>query len=214
MLEQQGLIGDQQGIAVQQVDLELAHAHLVHKRVARQPERRHAAIHLVEKRPKAIVGTDTESAGTLLAASIETLGRQERLVRVAVTGEHVELKLSGNHWRQPEGCVAGDNLFELAAGRQRRGLAVEFVGIADHQSPWLIAPGHPMQLREVRNQGQVAVVGAIEPGVRIATHDALQQHPAGQLQAPTFKESFGGHDLAAGHTVEVGGDAFDLINAR
>ncbi|MNO69903.1 hypothetical protein D3C76_607660 [compost metagenome] len=36
MLEQQCLVGQQQGIAVQQVDFELTDAHLVHEGVARQ----------------------------------------------------------------------------------------------------------------------------------------------------------------------------------
>jgi hypothetical protein len=33
------------------------------------------------------------------------------------------------------------------------------------------------------------------------------------LQAPAFEEAVGGHDLAARHAVEVGGDALDFIDA-
>lgn len=60
VLEQKGLVGEQQRVAMQQVDLELADAHLVHHRVTRQTQRRHAGVYLGEKRPQAIVRADTE----------------------------------------------------------------------------------------------------------------------------------------------------------
>ncbi|MNI80650.1 hypothetical protein D3C73_1371940 [compost metagenome] len=70
-----------------------------------------------------------------------------------------------------------------------------------------------MDLRGFCHQRQVTVVAAVEACRRVTAHDALQQHATRHLQAAAFEEAFGGHHLAAGHTVEVGGDAFDLVDA-
>ena len=68
-----------------------------------------------------------------------------------------------------------------------------------------------MDLLRVGIQCQVTVVAAIEACRWIATHDALQQHTAGHLQAPPLEEAVGSHYLAAGYTVQVRGDTFNLV---
>ena len=51
VFEQQRLVGQQQRITVQQVDLELAYAHLVHKGVTRQIQRGHTRVDFIEEGP-------------------------------------------------------------------------------------------------------------------------------------------------------------------
>ncbi|MDF5997114.1 hypothetical protein P4200_32380 [Pseudomonas aeruginosa] len=70
-----------------------------------------------------------------------------------------------------------------------------------------------MDLGRLGDQRQVAIVAAIEARRRVAAHDALQQHATGELQAPAAEEALAGHNLAARHPVEVGGDAFDFFNS-
>ncbi|MCY1446479.1 hypothetical protein D9M71_630490 [compost metagenome] len=70
-----------------------------------------------------------------------------------------------------------------------------------------------MDLTGFGHQCQVAVITAVELRRWVATHDALQQHTPGHLQAAAFEVALGGHHLAARDAVEVGGDAFDFIDA-
>ncbi|MCY1434637.1 hypothetical protein D9M71_507030 [compost metagenome] len=70
-----------------------------------------------------------------------------------------------------------------------------------------------MDLLIIGYQGQVAIVAPVEARRRIATHDALQQHPSGHLQTPAFEKSRGSHYFAARHAIEVRRNALDLINA-
>ena len=71
-----------------------------------------------------------------------------------------------------------------------------------------------MKLGEVWHQGKITVLAAIKARLRVATHDALQQHATSHLQAPPFYKPRSSHHLATGHAIEVGGDAFNLINTR
>ncbi|MNP07544.1 hypothetical protein D3C76_995700 [compost metagenome] len=107
MLEQEGLVGQQQRVAVQQVDLELADTHFVHEGVTWQAERGHAVVHLLEERAQAIVGTDTERRMAQLAAAIAAYRRQERLLRVGVGGKDEELQLGCHYRRQAQCRIAG-----------------------------------------------------------------------------------------------------------
>ncbi|MNF86939.1 hypothetical protein D3C84_693900 [compost metagenome] len=214
MLEQQCLVGQQQGIAVQQVDLELTDAHLVHERIARQTEGRHALIDFTEKRPQAVIGTDTERRMTVLAPPVQAYRRLERLRRVGVGREDEKLKLGGHHRRQPKGRVTSDNCFELTTSRQRGAFTGQFVRIANGQGTRLFAPGQAVDLRRVGHQRQVAVIAAVKTRWRISAHDALQQHTPRHLQTPPLVKAFGRHDLATGHAVQIRRNTFNLINAR
>ena len=69
-----------------------------------------------------------------------------------------------------------------------------------------------MNLRRLCIQGQVTVITAVITRRRIATHDALQQYPARQLQAPSLQKTLSRHHLATRHAVEIGRHAFDFIN--
>jgi len=71
-----------------------------------------------------------------------------------------------------------------------------------------------MELARGRYQGQVAVLAAIKTRLGVTAHDALQQHPTRHLQAPAFKEPGSAHHFAAGHAIEIGGDAFNFIDTR
>ncbi|MNN02346.1 hypothetical protein D3C81_1150050 [compost metagenome] len=71
-----------------------------------------------------------------------------------------------------------------------------------------------MDLRTLRDQGQITIVAAVVFRWRVAPHDALQQDATCHLQAPAFEEAFGSHDLATGDTVKVGSDTFDLVDAQ
>ncbi|MNN02347.1 hypothetical protein D3C81_1150060 [compost metagenome] len=112
VLEQEGLVGQQQGVAVQQVDFELADAHFMHESVARQAQRRHALINLLKERPQAVVGTDTECRVAELAAAVLAQRRQKRLYRVKVGRKDEELQLGRNDRRQAQSGVTGDHRFE------------------------------------------------------------------------------------------------------
>ena len=77
----------------------------------------------------------------------------------------------------------------------------------------IVVTNHALLLSAL-SQGQVAIVAAIETRLGVAAHDALQQHPTGHLQAPTFEKSRSGHHLATGYAIEIGRDALNLINTR
>ena len=207
------MVGQQQRVAVQQVDFELADTHFMHEGVARQAERGHALVHLLEERAQAVVGTDTECRVAKLTAAIDAYGWLERLLGVAVGGKDEKFELGRHHWRQAQRRIAGDHGLELATGGQRRGATIQFIGVANGQGAAVVAPGQAMDLAGFGDQCQVAVVTAVELRRRVTAHDALQQHPACHLQAAAFEEALGGHYLAARHAVEVGGDAFDFIDA-
>ena len=214
VFEQQCLVGQQQRITVQQVDLELADAHFVHEGIARQAQRRHAFVDFTEERPQAVVGTDTERRLTVLATTVQAHGRLERLSRIGIGRKHKEFQLGRHHRRQAASRVARDYGLELTASRQSRTLAAQFIRIANGQRPRLFAPGQAIDVRSVWHQRQVAVIAAVKTCRRIPAHDALQQHPPRQLQAASFEKTFGRHDFAAGYAIQVRRDTFNLINAR
>ncbi|MNJ51738.1 hypothetical protein D3C77_470510 [compost metagenome] len=150
----------------------------------------------------------------LFATTVLAHRWQERLVRIRVRGEDKELQL-GCHYRcQTMGSVAGNHCFEQAAGGQTRADAAELDGIADRQRTRLIAPRQTVDMLRIGVQGQITVIAAVEARSRIATHDALQQHPTGHLQTAAFEKACGGHYFAARYTIEVWGNALDLVNAR
>ena len=213
VFEQEGLVGQQQRITVQQIDLELADAHLMHEGIARQTEGRHAFIDFAEEWPQAIVGTDTERRLPILATPVEADWRTERLGRIGVRREDEEFQL-GRHYRRQTACgVTGDDFLELATGRQVGAFAAQFVGIADGQGTWLVAPRQGMNHARLGDQREVAVIAAVKPRRWITAHDALQQHSPRHLQTPPFEETLGGHHLAARHAVQIRRDTFNLINA-
>ena len=109
VFEQKSLIGQQQRIAVQQVDLKLTDTHLMHKGVTGQAKCRHALVHLIEKRPQAVVGADAERRKTVFATPIQAHGRAERLSRIGVGCKHKELQLGRYHRCEPPSRVAGDH---------------------------------------------------------------------------------------------------------
>ncbi|CRQ72955.1 hypothetical protein PAERUG_E16_London_17_VIM_2_04_14_02118 [Pseudomonas aeruginosa] len=213
VLEQEGLVGQQDRVAMQEVDLELAGAHLVHEGVAHQAQRIHAAVDVLEERPQAVVGRHAEGRIAQLAPAIRPQRGLERLVGIGVRGEDEELQFGGHHRLPAVGGVARHHLLEQAAGGQPGRRAIQFLRIADGEGARSVAPGQAMDLGRLGDQRQVAIVAAIEARRRVAAHDALQQHATGELQAPAAEEALAGHHLAARHPVEVGGDAFDFFNS-
>ncbi|MNH11796.1 hypothetical protein D3C79_713200 [compost metagenome] len=186
----------------------------MHEGIARQTQGGHAAIDLSEERTQAIVGADAERRMALFTTTVLAQRWQERLVGIAVGGEDKELKLGRHHRRQATGGVTSDYRLEQAATGQSRAFAVELDRIANRQGPRLITPGQAIDVLRVGHQRQVAIVAAIEARRRVTAHDALQQDAAGHLQAAAFEKAFSGHHLAPRHSIEVRGNALDLINAR
>lgn len=214
VLEQECLVGQQQRIAVQQIDLELADAHFMHEGIARQAQCRHAGIDLTEERPQTVVGTDAERRMPILATTVQAKGRLEGLGRIGIGCKHEEFQLGRHHWRQAASGVPRDDFFELAPGGKTRAFTTQLIRIANRQRTWLRTPGQAMNLLRVGSERQVAVVTAVKTRGWIATHDALQQHPTGHLQTPPFEEPLGGHHLAPWHAVQIRSDTFNLVNAR
>ncbi|MNI16657.1 hypothetical protein D3C73_699980 [compost metagenome] len=215
VLEQERLVGQQQRIAMQQVDLELADAHLMHEGIAGQSQGRHARVDFIEERPQAVIGTDAERRLTVLAATVLPHRWLERLSRVGVRRKNEELKLGRHHGRQAAGRVTGNYCLELATGRQiGAGGSAQFVRVANGECPRRVAPGQAMDLCRVRNQCQVAIIAAIKTRRRISAHDALQQHTPRQLQTSTVEKTLGGHHFAPWYAVQIRRDTFNFINAR
>ncbi len=141
VLEQKSLIGQQQRIAMQQVDLELADTHLVHHRVTRQPQRCHAGIHLGKKRPQAVVGADAECRVPLFASPVQPGRRLEWIKRLGIGREDKKLEFGGHHWHQAPLGITANNCLELIAGGEHARLAIEVLRIADGQGSRRRAPG-------------------------------------------------------------------------
>ena len=214
MLEQEGLVGHLQGVAMQQVDLELAGAHLVQKGVAWQPEGAHGRIHLVEIGLLAVIGTHAEGRRRAGGAAVQAARGHERLQRIGIGLEQEELQLAGHHRTQALGGVVVQHTAQQAAGGQWTGRAAHLHGVADHQGARLFGPRQAVQLARIGRQHHVAVIAAVVARRRIAAHHALEQHPARHLQAPAFQEALGGHDLAARNAVEIRGNAFHRLDTR
>ncbi|KPY71285.1 Unknown protein sequence [Pseudomonas syringae pv. syringae] len=214
VLEQKSLIGQQQRIAMQQVDLELTDPHLVHHGVTWQAQRGHTGIHLGKKRPQTVVGADTECRVPLFASPVQPSRRLKRIKRLGIGREDKKLKFGGHHWHQVLRSVTGDNRLELITGGEHAGLAIEVLRITNGQGTRRRAPGQTVELLWITDQSQIAVVTAVKARRRIAAHDALQQHAARQLQTATFEKTFSRHHLAARHTVQIRGYTLHFINAH
>ncbi len=185
----------------------------MHEGIARQAERRHARVDLVEKRAQAIIGTDAEGRIALLATSIKAHGGLEGLSRIDIGRKDEEFKLSRHHRRQATLRIAADNRLELSTGGEAGAFPGQLMRIADRQCTGLRAPRQTMDLPRVGIEGKVAIITAIEARRRIPAHDALQQHSTSQLQAPSLEETLGGHYLATWYAIEVRCNTFNLINA-
>ena len=213
VLEQEGLVGQQHRIAMQEIDLELADSHLVHEGVTRHPQQRHAAVDLLEEGTQAAVGAHAERRTTVLAATIQPNRWLERLVGIGIGREHEELQLGGHHRRPAALGIAIQYTAQQATGGQARRAAIQLLGIADRQGTRAVTPRQAMDLSGVGHQGQVTIVTAVEACRRIAAHDALQQHATRQLQTPPGEEALAGHHLAPHHAIQVRRHALDLIDS-
>ncbi len=214
VLEQKSLIGQQQRIAMQQVDLELADTHLVHHGVTRQPQRCHAGIHLGEERSQTVVGADAECRMPLFASSVQPCRRLKGIKRLGIGRKDKKLEFGGHHWHQAPCGVTGNDCLELIAGGEHAWLAIEVLRITDGQGTRRRAPGQTVELLWITDQRQIAVITAVKARRRIPAHDALQQHAARQLQTTALEKSFSRHHLAARHTVQIRGHALHFINAH
>ncbi|MCY1365953.1 hypothetical protein D9M69_528280 [compost metagenome] len=185
----------------------------MHEGIAGHAEGLHGAIDLLEERPQAIVGRHAERRVAHLAPTIQPHRRHEGLGRIGIRSEDEELQFGGHHGLPAVGRITLHHLAQQAPGRQPGRTAIQLLGIANGQGTRPLAPGQAMDLTGFRDQGQVAVVAAIEACRRVTAHDALQQHAPRQLQAAPGEEALSRHHLAPHHPIQVGGDALDLFNA-
>ena len=213
MLEQKGLVGNQQRITMHKVDFVLADAHLVHKGVTRNAQRSHGVGQLVEERLEAAAGADTERAVTGFAAAIQPHRRLERLGVVTVGLEQEEFQLGRYHRRPATFGITLNNPTQQSAGRQPGELTIQLHRLADCQRTRALDPRQHMHLIQQRAQHQIAIVAAVILRLRVATHHALQQHATRQLQTAIRQKALAGHDLATGNTVQIRGDTLDVANA-
>ncbi len=96
-LEQEHLIGQIDGIAVQKVDLHLGGAGFVDKGVHFQFLRLAVVVHVLEDGVEFVDRIDAERLAGRLRAAIAANGRYQRIVGVFVALDQVEFELGGDH---------------------------------------------------------------------------------------------------------------------
>jgi hypothetical protein len=213
-LEQEHPVGQVHGVAVGEVDLHLAGAGLVDQGLDAQP------VHLAEARELQEEGVEVVDGvnGVRLAARLGLAGtaqrRLQRLVRVLVAGDQVELHL-GRHHRLPAlRFIQGQHPPQHAARRQRHRRSVEFLAVVDDHRDLLGRPGHDARGRKVGHADHVRVGVADELGVvGLLAVDGVEQHALGQAHLPGAEEQVLREDLAARNPGHVGNHAFDLVDA-
>ena len=97
-LEQEGLVGEVQRIAMQQVDFHLRRAVFVDQRIDLDVLVLAELVHVVEQRIELVDSRDAVALAARLCAARAAHRRLERIVGVDVGFDEVELELRRHHW--------------------------------------------------------------------------------------------------------------------
>ena len=218
-LEEEGLVGQHQGIAMVEVDLHLRRPGLMGQRVDVDLLRLAEIVDILEDGIELIGGVDAIGLAPRLRPARAPDGRQERQIGIGIDLHQEEFELRRHHRLPAPGGVEGEDLAQHMAGGDLHRLAVAVEGIADHLGRRLRVPGHDADGVRIGPQihvrilvaGDVLVIGVL--GI-LARHrldeDALGQPQALVLQA--LDELRRRQDLAAGDAVDVGHQALDLVD--
>jgi len=201
-------------VGVEEVDLHLSGADFVDQRVHVQLHLVAVVVDVLEQRVELVDRVDGISLARGFRAAAAAHRRLERHVGVGVAGHQVELELRRHH-RVP--ALGGEQVADAAqhrAGGEGHQLAIAVVAVVHHLGGGVGGPGHDAHGGRVRPQVHVVVHRADHVVVRalfreLAGH-AHGDDRLGQPHAAVFGELLPGQDLAAGHTGQVGHQAFDL----
>ena len=212
-LEQEGLVGELERVAVVEVDLHLRRPGLVGQRVDVDLLRLAPVVDVLEDRVELVDGVDAERLARGLLPARAADRRHQRVVRVLVDLGQEELELGCDH-RLPAlvGVEAEHPAQHVARGDLHR-RAVMVVAVGQHLRGRLRVPGHEPDRVRVRPQADVAVDRVDHVLLGILAGDGLDEDALRQPQAVVVEradELLSRQDLAARDAVDVGDDALDL----
>ena len=215
-LEQEGLVGELERLAVVEVDLHLRRPALVGQRVDVDLLRLAPVVDVLEDRVELVDRLDAVALARRFGAPRAADRRLERIVRILVDLGQEELEL-GRHHRPPAMLgVGGEHAAQHLARRDRELAAVVVEAVADHLRGRLVVPGHGADRARIGPHAHVAERRVGDPVLllgRIVARHGLDEHRLGQTQGVVSEradELGGRQDLAPRDAVEVGDEALDL----
>ncbi len=213
-LEQEHAVGQVHRVAVREVDLHLPGAGLVDQRLHAE------AVHAAELREFHEEGIEVVDRvdGVRLPARLGLAGpperRLQRLVRILLASDQVELHLGGDHCPPALGRVQRHHAAQHAARRELHRRAVELVAVVDHDGHGLGRPGHQAHGAGVGQAHHVGVGRAdVRAVVGLLAVDGVEQHALGDAHLAGGQEQVFGQDLAARDARHVGDHALHLVDA-
>jgi hypothetical protein len=187
-LEEEGLVGELQRVAVVEVDLHLRRTRLVGQRVDVDRLCLAPVVDILENRVELVGRLDPVGLARSFRAPGAADRRLERVVGVGVDLGQEEFELRCDH-RAPAalGIEAEDPLEHLADGDgDRRAVVVEAVG--DHLGRGLVVPGHEADGRRIGPEPDVAVDRVDDVAFRIVAGHRLDEDALGRRRPSSLSE--------------------------
>ena len=175
-LEQERLVGEVERIAVDQVDLHLRGAGFVDQRVDVEVLRLAECIDVVEQRVELVDRRDAVGLAADFRAAGAADRRLQRIVRVGIRLDQVELEFRRDHRPPAARGVEIEHAAQHVARRHRHGAAVVVETVVDDLRGRLRGPGHDADRLRVADQVDVdfrRVNGAVV--IRVFARDSLQE---------------------------------------
>ena len=218
-LEHEGLISKIERIAMQEVDLHLRRTILVDQRVDRDILVLAELVDIVEQRVEFIDGCDAVGLAAGFGAARAADRRLERIVRVDVGLDQVELEFGCDHRIPALLRIEIEHMPQHLARRHPHAPAVGVEAVVDHLRSRLRRPRHPPHRARVGLEDDVDLGGAHRRGgvVGIIAGHGLQEDALRQTHALVALELLGGHHLAtrdAGHVRDNGLHFLDVMFAE
>ena len=212
-LEEEGLVGEFERIAVIEVDLALGDAFLVDQAVDRDLLLLAEIVDVLEQRIELVDRVDAVGLTPGLRAAGLSGGRLQRIVGIEVLLGEIEFQLRRDDRLPVAGGVFGENVLQHLARRDGDRASLAVIAVADHLRGRLLIPGHDADGFGVRHQHHVGrLVGGLL-GLGMGAGDHLAEHRIRQAQRAAVdggEEFSGGQDLAARNARHVGHQALDL----
>ncbi len=182
-LEQEHLVGEIDGIPVQEVDLHLGGAGFVDQGIHLQLLGLAVVVHVLEDGVEFVDRIDAERLAGGLRATVASHRRHQGIVGVFVAGHQVEFQL-GRHHRLPALLlVEWQNPAQYRTGGDVDQLAIDVEAVVDHLGGRLQCPGHEadgvgigIELHVPLQRVDHAVIVRVFAGYRLSEDDLGKAH--------------------------------------
>ena len=212
-LEEEGLVCQFHGIAMDEVDFHLRRTRFMDEGVDGNFLRFAVGVNVIEQRVELIHCRNAVTLPAILGTPGTTDRRLQRVVRVEVRLDEEELEFRRYHRLPAVGGVEVQHASQHIARRHRHRPAVAEEAVVNDLRRRLGGPRHHTNGAGVGLQQDVDF-GRVDGAVvfRVFAGDGLQENGFRQAHALFFHVLFGGHQLAAGHASEVGNDCLHFAD--